>query len=204
MNDIRHIVFDIGAVLLEWDPEIPYRRLIPDEAERRYFLTHICSHEWNIQQDRGRPWREAEDALIAQYPQHEAMIRAFRQHWAEMLSHHDPDTLAIRDALLEEGRDVTALTNWAADTFAEARVMYPFLNAFRGVTVSGELGMKKPELAIYRHHEEAFGLDPAAILFFDDSRANVDGARAAGWNAELFTDAERMRADLARYGVPLD
>ena len=66
MNDIRHIVFDIGMVLIEWDPEIPYRRLIPDEAERRHFLTHICSHEWNIKQDRGRAWREAEDELIAE------------------------------------------------------------------------------------------------------------------------------------------
>ncbi len=204
VNDIRHIVFDIGMVLLEWDPEIPYRRLIPDEAERRYFLTHVCSHEWNIAQDRGRPWREAEDVLIAQYPQYEAMIRAFRQHWAEMLSHHYPDTLAVRDALIDQGHDVTALTNWAADTFAEARVMYPFLDRFRGVTVSADVGLMKPELAIYRHHEKSFGLDPAATLFFDDNLANVEGARAAGWNAEQFTSAGKMRADLARYGVVVD
>ena len=191
-------------MLLEWDPEIPYRRLIPDEAERRYFLTHVCTHEWNIEQDRGRSWREAEDVLIAQHPQHEAMIRAFRKHWAEMLPRHDPDTLAIRDALLDKGRDVTALTNFAADTFAEARVMYPFLDAFRGITVSADIGLMKPELAIYRHHEKAFGLDPAATLFFDDSLPNVEGARAAGWNAEQFTGADRMRADLARYGITLD
>ena len=204
MTEIRHIVFDIGRVLIEWDAEIPYRRLIPDEAERRYFLTHVCSHEWNIAQDRGRSWREAEDVLIAQYPQHEAMIRAFRQNWAEMVPHHFADTLEIRDALMRRGYDVTALTNFAADTFDEARAMYPFLNQFRGTTVSAHIGLMKPELAIYRHHETTFGLDPEATLFFDDSLANVDGARAAGWQAEQFVGAERMRADLARYGVTLD
>jgi 2-haloacid dehalogenase len=204
MNEIRHIVFDIGRVLLEWDPEIPYRRLIPDETQRRYFLSHICTPEWNIAQDRGRTWREAEDLLIAQYPEHEALIRAFRLNWAEMVPFHYADTLAIRDALLAQGHDVTALTNFAADTFAEARAMYSFLNQFRGVTVSAHIGLIKPELAIYRHHEKAFGLAPAATLFFDDSLTNVEGARAAGWHAEQFVGAGKMRADLLRYGIELD
>ncbi len=204
MNEIRHVVFDIGRVLVHWDAEIPYRRLIPDEAERRHFLTHICSHAWNIEQDRGRSWREAEDVLIAQYPEHEEMIRAFRKYWAEMVPHHDPDTLAIRDALIAQGYDVTALTNFAADTFDEARQMYPFLDQFRGITVSAHIGLMKPELAIFRHHEKAFGLDPKATLFFDDNLPNVQGARAAGWNAEQFVGAETMRADLARYGLALD
>ena len=203
MNEIRHIVFDVGMVLVEWDPEIPYRRLIPDEAERRHFLTHVCSLEWNVEQDRGRPWREAEDELIAEHPEHEAMIRAFRRNWAEMVPRHYADTLEIRDALLDRGYDVTALTNFAADTFAEARVMYPFLNRFRGITVSAEIGLLKPELAIYRHHETTFGLAPAATLFFDDNAANVEGARAASWKAEQFVGADAMRADLARYGVVL-
>ncbi len=204
MTDIRHIVFDIGMVLIEWDPEIPYRRLIPDAEARRHFLTHICTHEWNIEQDRGRTWREAEDLLIAKHPEHEGLIRAFRQHWAEMVPRAYPDTLAIRDALLAQGRDVTALTNFAADTFDEAKVKFPFLNQFRGITVSADIGLMKPELAIYRHHEKSFDLDPGATLFFDDNAANVEGARAAGWNAEQFVGAERMRADLARHGIVLD
>lgn len=203
MTEIRHIVFDIGLVLLHWDAEIPYRRLIPDAAERRHFLTHICTHEWNVEQDRGRTWREAEDVLIAQHPKHEALIRAFRLNWSEMVPHHYPETLAIRDALIRQGYDVTALTNFAADTFDEARIAYPFLDQFRGITVSGKIGLIKPDTAIYRHHAETFGLDPAATLFFDDNRANIDGARAAGWNAEQHVSAEQMRADLARYGVSL-
>ena len=203
MKEIRHIVFDIGKVLMEWDPEYVYRRLIPDGDARRHFLTHICSSAWNLEQDRGRTWQEAEALLIAQYPEHEAMIRAFRQHWSEMVPHHFPETLAIRDRLLAQGWDVTALTNFAGDTFDEARALYPFLDDFRGITVSAAVGLVKPELAIYRHHAKTFGLDPAATLFFDDNMANVEGARAAGWNAELFTSADQMRSDLARYGVDL-
>ncbi len=204
MNAIRHIVFDIGRVLLEWDAEIPYRRLIPDAAERHYFLTHVCGHDWIIAQDRGRSWPEAEAALIAEYPQYEAMIRAFRPHWAEMVPRHMPDTLEVCDGLIAKGYDVTALTNFGADTFEEARQRFPFLNRFRGITVSAHIHLLKPELAIYRHHEKTFGLDPAATLFFDDNHPNVEGARAAGWNAEQFVGAETLRADLARYGVALD
>lgn len=205
MSDIRHIVFDLGMVLLEWDPERPYRRLIPDDAARRHFLTHVCNPDWNNEQDRGRTWREAEEVLIAEHPEHADMIRAYRAHWAEMLPSAFVDVLAIRDALIAGGHDVTALTNFADDTFEEARAMYPFLDDFRGVTVSGRVKMMKPERAIFDHHVEAFGLaPPASILFFDDNAANVAGARAAGWNAELFTGAEQMRADLARYGISLD
>ena len=203
MNDIHHIVFDLGKVLLQWDPELPYRRLIPDEAARRHFLTTICNPDWNNEQDRGRTWRAAEDVLIAEYPEYEALIRAYREHWTEMMPGHLEDTLAVLEALLAQGRDVTALTNFAADTFEEARRMHPFLDRFRGVTVSGRIGMMKPDAAIFRHHQDAFGLDPAAILFFDDNPDNVAGARAVGWNAEQFTDAAKMRADLARYGIAL-
>ncbi len=203
VNTIRHIVFDLGKVLLEWDPERPYRRLIPDDQARKHFLTNVCNPDWNNEQDRGRTWREAEDLLIAEHPQHAEMIRAYRKHWAEMLPTEVDGTVAILEALLAQGRDVTALTNFAADTFEEAREMYPFLDRFRGVTVSGRIRVMKPDLAIYRHHAETFGLDPAATLFFDDNAANVAGARDAGWNAEQFVGAGKMRDDLDRYGIAL-
>ena len=99
---------------------------------------------------------------------------------------------------------MTGLTNFAADTFDVARRQYPFLDRFRGVTVSARIGLMKPDAAIYRHHAETFGLDPAATLFFDDNAANVEGARAAGWEAEAFRSPEELRADLARHGIRLD
>ncbi|MEX0852607.1 MAG: HAD family phosphatase [Bauldia sp.] len=204
MTAIRHIVFDLGRVLLLWDPERPFRRLIPDAVERQRFLGQICTPAWNNEQDRGRTWREAEDVLIAEHPEHAAMIRAYRQNWSEMMPGVIDATLAIFDQLLAAGHDVTALTNFAADTFEIARAKFPFLDRFRGVTVSGRVGVMKPELAIYRHHAAAFGLEDGHVLFFDDNPDNVEGARAAGWRAEQFVDAGRMRADLARYGIGLD
>jgi len=200
-TEIRHIVFDIGRVLIHYDPQIPYRRLIPDAAARDWFLANVCTHDWNLEQDRGRGWEEAEALLIGEFPAHEEHIRAFRRHWHEMVAPAYTDSVAILEALVEEGRDVTMLTNFAADTFREARRLYPFLNISRGITVSGEIGLIKPDIAIYERHAGTFGLDPARTLFIDDSPANVEGARQAGWNAVRFTDAATLGRDLAAHGI---
>lgn len=201
MTQINHIVFDIGKVLIHYDPSIPYRRLIDDDADRERFLNEVCTGAWNVEQDRGRSWREAEELLIAEHPAQEEMIRAFRRHWHEMVSHAYEDSVQILEQLIAQGHDVTMLTNFADDTFKEARERFGFLNLPRGVTVSGEVGLIKPDEAIYHLHAETFGLAPASTLFIDDSEANVRGARNAGWNAVLFQDAETLADDLRRFGV---
>lgn len=199
--EIRHIVFDIGKVLIHYDPQIPYCRLIPDEAERNWFFANVCTHDWNIEQDRGRTWEEAEALLIRDHPEREEQIRAFRRHWHEMVPHAYAETVSLLESLVAEGRDVTMLTNFASDTFREAQKRFPFLTLPRGVTVSGDVGLIKPDVAIYRAHADTFGLEPAATIFIDDSPPNVEGARAAGWHAVLFTDPQKLRVDLATYGV---
>ena len=201
--EIRHIVFDIGKVLIHYDPHIPYARLIPDDAERNWFFANICTHDWNIEQDRGRAWEDAEALLIATHPNRAEHIRAFRRHWHEMVSHAYVESVAIMETLIAQQRDVTMLTNFAADTFKEARKLFLFLDMPRGVTVSGEVGLIKPDLAIYEKHGRDFGLSPAHTLFIDDAPANVEGARLAGWNAVLFTDPEKLKSDLAALGVAL-
>lgn len=201
MSDIRHIVFDIGKVLIHYDPELPFRRLIPDAERRAWFLGEVCTGDWNVEQDRGRAWQEAEALLIERHPTEEEMIRAFRRHWREMVPHPYDDTVAIMEGLVDAGHDVTMLTNFAADTFTEAREMFPFLQRPRGVTVSGEVGLIKPDERIYRLHAETFGLTPEATLFIDDSPKNVDGAKAAGWQAVQFTNAQALRDDLERFGL---
>jgi 2-haloacid dehalogenase len=154
MSEIRHIVFDIGKVLIHYDPELPYKRLIPDAERRSWFLGNVCTGDWNVEQDRGRTWREAED---------------------EMVPYAYDGSVAILERLVRAGHDVTMLTNFAADTFVEARQRYPFLNLGRGVTVSGEVGMIKPDERIYRLHAENFGLDAPATLFIDDSAEECRG-----------------------------
>ena len=200
MTEIRHVVFDLGQVLIRWDPEALYRRLIPDTAERRRFLTEICSHDWNLEQDRGRSWSDAEAALIATHPQHAELIRAFRRNWWEMVPGAIDENVAIVEDLIGRGADVTALTNWAADTFAEAEERYPILSQFRGVTVSGRVRLVKPDPAIYRRHAATFGLSAGHTLFFDDNAVNVKAARAVGWQAEQYVSTETLIADLRRYG----
>jgi 2-haloacid dehalogenase len=201
MSDIRHIVFDIGRVLIHYDPEIPYTRLIPDPDRRRWFLENVCTSEWNLEQDRGRRWEDGEAVLVAEYPDEAENIRAFRRYWSEMVPHAYEDSVAILEELIDAGHDVTLLTNFAADTFAEARERFPFLQRPRGVTVSGEIGLVKPERAIYDLHAEKFALDPAATIFIDDNPANVAGAREAGWHAIQFVGAEALRKDLKGYGI---
>ena len=201
MSEISHIVFDIGRVLIHYDPELPFLRLIPDEEERRWFFENVCTSPWNIEQDRGRTWQEAEAELLAIHPQHAENIRNFRRYWLEMVPHAYDDSVALMERLIDNGHDVTLLTNWAADTFAEARSRYRFLEKPRGITVSGEIRAIKPDRAIYDHHVRSFGLEPAATLFIDDSQKNVKGAIAAGWQAVLFTDAATLESDLARFGI---
>ncbi len=201
MSEIRHIVFDIGRVLLHYDPEIPFRRLIPDNQKRRWFLESVCTPEWNIEQDRGRTWEEAEAVLIADHPDEAENIRGFRQNWHEMIPHHIDGSVAIMEMLIDDGHDVTMLTNFASDTFDEARERFAFLQRPRGVTVSADVGLLKPDSAIYDHHADTHDLERAATLFIDDSRKNVEGAIAAGWQSVLFTDAEKLAEDLGRLGV---
>lgn len=201
MTTISHIVFDIGKVLIHYDPELPYRHLIDDDERRAWFLGEVCTGAWNIEQDRGREWHVAEAELIERHPEEADLIRAFRRHWHEMVPHAYDDTVAIMEGLIDDGHDVTMLTNFAADTFVEARQRFAFLNRPRGVTVSGEVGLIKPDREIYRLHAGSFDLAPAETLFIDDSERNVEGARAAGWNAVRFVDAGTLAEDLAALGI---
>jgi HAD superfamily hydrolase (TIGR01509 family) len=201
LTAIEHVVFDLGQVLIRWDPEAPYRRLIPDDAVRKSFLAEIVTHDWNLEQDRGRSWTDAEAALIAQYPQHGELIRAYRGNWHEMVPGLIDENVGLLEELINRGVDVTALTNWATDTFAETEQRFHFLSRFRGITVSGRVKLIKPDPAIFRHHAETFGLTAAKTIFFDDNAANVAAARSLGWHAEQYVSTETLRSDLRRFGL---
>ena len=199
--DIRHIVFDVGNVLLLWDRDRAYRELIPEAAERSRFLDEICTMEWHATLDEGVGIDEAIAELSSRFPKQAEHIRSYKTRWLDTLPGAIEGTVEILEALVAAGHDVTALTNFNQDLFRLTVPAYPFLNLFRGITVSGEKRMVKPNPAIYAHHAEAFGLTPEATLFFDDVLANVEAARAAGWNAEVFTSPDGMRADLRRYRI---
>lgn len=201
ITPVKHIVFDIGKVLLHYDPELAYLDIIPDVPERKWFLENICTSAWNIEQDRGRSWQDAEELLIRDHPERSEQIKTFRRNWSLMIPYAYEDSVAILRGLIAQGHDVTMLTNFASDTLPEAQSRFPFLRESRGVTVSGDIRRLKPEREIYEHHVESFNLDPAATLFIDDSIANVEGAKAAGWQAIHFTGAAKLGDDLRRLGL---
>jgi len=190
------VVFDLGGVLLDWDPRYLYRRLLPDEPAVEWFLSEICTPEWNREQDRGRPWAEAVAELSARFPEHAALIAAYHERWDETLAGAITPSVEVLARLRERGVRCYALTNFSVEMLQRTRARFDFLDWFDGMVVSGEVGLVKPDPRIFRLAVERFGLDPTATVYIDDQPANVAAARELGMVAIHFTEPERMRAAL--------
>ncbi|MEV0288260.1 MULTISPECIES: HAD family phosphatase [unclassified Kribbella] len=197
------VVFDIGGVLLDWNPDYLYADLIPDEQQRSWFLTKVTTREWNQQQDAGRPWEEAVAELTALHPEHAEWIEAYDTGWLQMVKGLFEDTVELVTELRELGIPNYALTNFSAEKWEIAKETFPVLTGFDGEVVSGVEQTVKPDEKIYRILLERFGLDAARTFYTDDVQYNVDGARAVGLDAELFTGAAQLREQLSARGLPL-
>ncbi|MBC7782034.1 MAG: HAD family phosphatase [Proteobacteria bacterium] len=198
------LLFDLGKVVLDWDPRYFYRRFFTDDdAALERFLADAVPAEWILAMDRGEPLTEAIARRQREVPAHARLIGLWREGWPQMLRGELADTVAIVEALERAGYPLYALTNFATETWAIARACCPVLGRFRDIVVSGAIGIVKPEAQIYAHTIERFDLDPARTLFIDDLAINVAAARAAGFEAVQFTDAARLRVDLEFYGVAL-
>jgi 2-haloacid dehalogenase len=194
------VIFDLGGVLIDWNPRYLYRRLFAgDEAAMEEFLARICTPEWNLMLDGGRPFAEAVAELVAAHPHERHRIEAYHRRWIEMVAGPIRPTVAVLEELSTHGVPLWALTNWSAETFALVRddPSYAFLDRFRTIFVSGELRLVKPDPAIYRHVLAAIGAPAEDCLFVDDSPANVAAAAALGIAAHRFTEAAGLRAMLA-------
>jgi 2-haloacid dehalogenase len=198
---VKAVVFDLGGVLIDWDPRYLYRKLLASEGEVEEFLATVCTPEWNAEQDRGRPFAEGVAGLVERYPVHAAAIAAYHERWPEMLGGDIPGTVEVLAELRAAGVPLYALTNWSAETFVIARERFEFLEWFDGVLVSGEERMIKPDPAIFELLLDRFGLDPGAAFYVDDSPANVAAAAALGFDAVRFHDPGRLRRDLAERGL---
>jgi 2-haloacid dehalogenase len=194
---VKAAVFDLGGVLIDWDPRYLYRKLLADEGEVEEFLATVCTPEWNAEQDRGRPFAEGVAELVERHPAHAAAIAAFHERWPEMLGGDIPGAVELLAELRATGLPLYALTNWSAETFVVARERFAFLDWFDGLLVSGEERIIKPDPAIFELLLDRFGLDPGSTFYVDDSPANVAAAAALGLDAVRFTGPGRLRRDLA-------
>lgn len=195
------VIFDLGGVLIDWNPRYLYRQLFDDEAAMEHFLAEVCSPAWNEQQDAGRPWDEAIDLLLARFPAQAPLIRAYRERWEDMLGGPLHGTVVILHALQARGVRLYALTNWSHDTFVIARQHYPFLQIFEDIVVSGTERLIKPDPAIFQLLLSRGGIDPASAVYIDDTQRHVDAARALGMRGVLFRDPPGLHRELAALGL---
>lgn len=194
------VVFDIGGVLIDWNPEHLYRLVISNAKERQFFLTQVCNSTWNAQQDLGRSWEAAEREAKQRFPEWSEAISLYRTRWDEMVSGPVPGGFELLSDVYSRGYRVTGLSNWNHETFRVVAARFPMLNLMEWVTVSGEVRLSKPDRAIYALHASRLNRQPKDIVFIDDNKHNVDAALALGWQAILFTDAANARFELERLG----
>lgn len=194
---INTIIFDLGAVLIDWNPDYMYRTLFDDEQEMRDFLNNITTSDWNEEQDAGRSLEEGTELLVKQHPQHEAHIRAFYGRWIEMLGDAFEGSVEIFKELKDSGKyKIYALTNWSAETFPLAQERFDFLNWFDGVVVSGAEKMRKPAPEFYQILLDRYNVNPLESLFIDDNYRNILAAEKMGINCIHFKSPEQLRAEL--------
>ena len=199
------VVFDIGNVLVAWDPRNLYRRYFEGREEQmEWFLSNVCTPAWNVEQDRGRSFADAVELLVKEHPPElHPMIRAFDRDWQETISGPIHGSVDILKALKANNVPVFAITNWNQDKFREARERFDFLNSFDGIVVSGDERLLKPDRQIFELFCARYGVKAEAAVFIDDSMRNVEGARAAGMHALHFTSAETLARDLRELGFPV-
>src|SRR6516162_8506470 len=197
----RAVVFDLGGVLLDWNPRHLYRKLFHDEAAMERFLTDVCTMEWHHAHDLGVPPEQTAPPLIAAHPEHAAHIRAWTERSEEMLAGPIDGTVDVLRDLTAAGVPCYALTNMEAWTYPGRRERYPFLTWFDGTVVSGFEGVAKPDPRVFELLLDRFGLTAADTLFIDDSAKNVEAARAAGMQAIEFESPTTLRRRLKDAGL---
>jgi 2-haloacid dehalogenase len=195
-------VFDLGGVLIDWNPRYLYRQLFDgDDPAMEHFLANVCTGEWNDRQDEGRTFAEACSTLKLAHPAHAEMIDAWFERHAEMLGGPISGTVEILAELRARDVPLYALTNWSAETYPTAIRLFDFMRWFRGVLVSGEVKMLKPDPRIFELFLETFAIDPAHAVYIDDRKPNVAAAAALGMYGIVFTDPPALRAELLRVGL---
>jgi 2-haloacid dehalogenase len=199
---ITTIIFDLGGVLIDWNPAYVFDNLIEDETKRKHFFENVCTSEWNEEQDAGRSIREANEILVAQHPEWKEYIEAYYGRWEEMLGGPIDESVNIFRQLKESGNyRFYALTNWSAELFPIALGRYDFLHWFDGRLVSGEEKMRKPFPEFFQLLLDRFSIKKEEALFIDDNLRNAEAAQEFGLETIRFTSAAQLKEELQQRGI---
>jgi 2-haloacid dehalogenase len=196
-----NVVFDLGMVVIRWDPRHLYRKVFANEDEMEWFLAHVCHGDWNVEQDRGRSFADAVKEAISRHPKYSREIAMYDERWAEMVPGTIDGTVAIIEELDANGVPLYAITNWNGDKFRETRARFPVLSRFRDIVVSGDEKLLKPGPEIFELYARRNGAKLEESLFIDDSMKNVRGAEAVGMRGHHFTSPEALRPVLSGLGL---
>ena len=192
---INTIVFDFGGVLIDWNPKYVYRKIFNDDVKMKWFLSNVCTNEWNLEQDKGRPFAEGISILKKSFPEHAANIEIFYSQWEQMLKGEVPETVDILKQL-KKGYKIYGLTNWSGETFPIAFKRFDFLQLFDGIVVSGNEKMIKPDKRFFQLLLDRYELKAENCVFIDDSEKNIESAIELGFHAIQFTSPEKLKQDL--------
>ncbi|MFQ3341723.1 MAG: 2-haloacid dehalogenase [Flavobacteriaceae bacterium] len=200
---IKTIIFDLGGVLIDWNPEYLYLDVFEgDHIKMDAFFENVCTMDWNENQDAGYPLAQATNDRVVLFPEHEALIRMYYGRWEEMLGKAISGTEQILKTLIDQPYfRVVALTNWSAETFPVALKRFDFLQWFEGIVVSGTEKTRKPYPEIYQITLDRFNIESASALFIDDNLRNIKGAEALGINGLHFSTPEQLKKELEEYNI---
>lgn len=198
------VIFDLGGVLIDWNPRYVYRSIFRTEAAMEHFLGRVCTSKWNEKQDEGRLFAEATDLLSSEFPEYKSEISSYYGRWEDMLGDALHDTVSILSGLKNSNKyRLYALTNWSAESFPVALGRFEFLSWFDDILVSGREKLIKPDPAIYDLMISRFDIRREGAVFIDDNQANVEGARKTGIDAIHFRSPAGLADELAAFGILL-
>jgi 2-haloacid dehalogenase len=197
MKKIDTIVFDLGGVLVDWNPDYVYKNVFEKEEDMKWFYQNICTPDWNEEQDAGRTLHDATEFLVKKYPEHEKNIRMYYDRWEDMLGGPIHEAVDILNHLKHKtDYKLYALTNWSAETFPVAFDRYEFLHWFHGRLVSGEEKMRKPFTEIYELLIDRFKIAPTRAIYIDDNFRNLVPAKALGFHVIHFQSPKQFKKEL--------
>ena len=205
MTEIKNMIFDLGGVLIDWNPEYVYLDVFNGDREKmKWFFDEICTMDWNENQDAGYPLEKATEERVKLFPEYEEWIRIYYSRWEEMLGNQIDGTVAILKQLIDNPNyKVVALTNWSAETFPVALERFDFLHWFEGIVVSGTEKMRKPFNEIYELTINRFNIEASQSLFIDDNARNIEAAKKIGINTIRFNNPTQLKSELKSLNIDI-